>query len=46
MFAIAVTNATSAPFLVRLQFVVYDLAKIYTLGGRNESGANANQSFA
>jgi len=32
-------------FLVRLQFVVYDLTKIYTPGGRNESGANANQSL-
>lgn len=32
-------------FLVSLQFVVYDLTQIYTPGGRNEPGANANQSL-
>ena len=32
-------------FLVSLQFVVYDLTQIYTPGGHNEPGANANQSL-
>jgi hypothetical protein len=40
-----IVRSRNHTFLVRLQFVVYDLTRIYTLEDRNEPGANANQSF-
>ena len=38
-------RSLSVRTVVKLPFVVYDLAQIYTLGDRNEPGANANQSL-